>query len=372
MKNNKNQISVLIPDGETHVILYIINCLSLVKDVKVYVMSSKKNDHMKYSRYIDTYIYYPESDCSNWISHINHLVEKHDIDIVLPIYEMSIKTIVENIHLIKYSDKLCDLPNIKNLNAAGNKDLLYLHLNEHNIPCPKSLIVKPDELPEIENLKFPLLIKPVFGGGGGKGIEIVETKDAVLNYYKTNKFTCKTIIQEFIEGYDLCCNVLCKDGELIAYSIQKGTLFRDGILTPQIGFDFIENEELIESTKKLMKSLNWSGVANIDWRYDETNKVFKVIEINTRFWLGTDASSIAGINYPYLYCLSSLGNEIELHKTESISYLSLEGLARSFKKNPFFIFRLKYIYNHSPVRFQLKDPLPIIYKLYAVFKKNFL
>ena len=81
----------------------------------------------------------------------------------------------------------------------------------------------------------------------------------------------------------------------------------------------------MEITKKLMKSLNWSGVANIDWRYDENNKVFKIIEINTRFWLSTDASSIAGVNFPYLYCLSSLGNEIKLQKTESISYLSLEG-----------------------------------------------
>ncbi|GAA4935223.1 hypothetical protein GCM10023314_04450 [Algibacter agarivorans] len=60
MKNNKTkQISILIPDGEIHVIMYVVNCFSLIKNVKIYVMSSVKNNHMKYSRLIENFIYYP-------------------------------------------------------------------------------------------------------------------------------------------------------------------------------------------------------------------------------------------------------------------------------------------------------------------------
>lgn len=365
-----NKISILIPDGEIHVILYVINCFSLVKNVKVYVISSKKDDHMKYSRYIDQFIYHPKTNLDEWFNCINNAVEKYNIDLIMPIYEMAIKTIIENKNKIKALDKLCDLPSIESLNSARNKGLLYLHLKTHEIPCPHTLIIKPNTIPKVDDFNYPVVIKPVEGGGGGIGIEIAGNKPDVLNYFEIYNYSCDIIIQEFIEGYDLCFNVLCKNGALIAYSIQKGTVFRDGILTPQIGFDFIENSELIECTKKLIKSLNWSGVANIDWRYDEKNKVFKVIEINTRFWLGTDAASIAGVNFPYLYCLSSLGNEIELQKTESISYLSLEGLARRFKNNLFFIFRLSYIYNHSPIRFIIKDPLPVFYKVLFVLNKK--
>ncbi|GAA4935230.1 hypothetical protein GCM10023314_04460 [Algibacter agarivorans] len=228
----------------------------------------------------------------------------------MPIYEMGIKTIVENIEKIKEPNKLCELPDIESLNSARNKGLLYLHLKENQIPCPNTLIVKPNSLVNLEDFSFPVIIKPAEddggGGGGGVGVEIVKNKEQVLSYYKTNQYKCDTIVQGFIQGCDFCCNALCKEGDLIAFSIQKGTVYRDGILTPRISFDFIENEELIESTKTLMKSLNWSGVVNIDWRYDENEKVFKVIEINTRFWLSTDASSIAGVNFPFLYCLSSL------------------------------------------------------------------
>ena len=337
--NNTKEISILIPDGEIHVLLYVVNCFSLIKNVKLYVMSSDKNSHMKYSRFIEKFIYHPETSKEEWINHINDEVNNYNIDLVLPIYETGIKTIVENKKKINKENKLCNLPDIWSLNSAGNKGLLYLHLKEHHIPSPVTQIIKLGHLVNTQDFTFPVIIKPVEGGGGGKGIEIVNNNEEVLNYFKTNQFDCDTIMQEFIKGYDLCCNVLCKNGNLIAYSIQKGTVFRDGILTPQIGFDFIENQELFESTKKLMKSLNWSGVANIDWRYDENEKVFKVIEINTRFWLGTDAPSIAGVNFPYLYCLSSLGDNLELQKPKLLSYLSMEGLARSFKKNPFFVFK---------------------------------
>lgn len=368
---NKDDISVLIPDGEIHVLLYVINCLSFFKNIKVYVMSNKKKNHMKHSRFVEKFFYHPETTSKAWISAINDTAEAYDIDLIMPIYENAIRTLVENKSNLNAPQKLSILPNLDNLNTAGNKGLLYLFLMANQIPCPDSIIVKLDNLPDTKEFNYPLVVKPVKGGGGGLGIEIIKNKEALTNYYQTYSFDCDTIIQEFIEGYDVCCNVLCKEGEVIAYSIQKGTLFRDGILTPQIGFDFIENEALFQSTKKLMKTLNWSGVANIDWRFDKKNNVFKVIEINTRFWLGTDASAIAGVNFPYLYCLSSLGVSISMRKTESISYLSLEGLAKKIRKNPLFILKFKSVFKYSPIRFLFRDPLPMLNKIETILRRSF-
>ena len=69
--NNTKEISILIPDGEIHVLLYVVNCFSLIKNVKLYVMSSDKNSHMKYSRFIEKFIYHPETSKEEWINHIN-------------------------------------------------------------------------------------------------------------------------------------------------------------------------------------------------------------------------------------------------------------------------------------------------------------
>ena len=53
MKVNQHQkLSVLIPDGESHLLIYIVNSFSLEKGVKLYIMSGKKNNPMRFSRHI--------------------------------------------------------------------------------------------------------------------------------------------------------------------------------------------------------------------------------------------------------------------------------------------------------------------------------
>jgi len=46
---------------------------------------------------------------------------------------------------------------------------------------------------------------------------------------------------------------------------------------------YLYKEEAYLLIKKLMKILNWSGVVHIDMVYDETEKFFKIHEVNTRF-----------------------------------------------------------------------------------------
>ena len=111
-----------------------------------------------------------------------------------------------------------------------------------------------------------------------------------------------------------------------------------------------------------MNTLSWSGIANIDCRYDEKEKHFKIIEINTRFWLNTDASAIAGINFPFIYCLSSLHKlKEDIPRVDLIRYYNLKGLLSKVKSNPFFLTQKKVLKN-SPLRFVFSDPIPMIYK----------
>lgn len=359
----KKKISVLIPDGESHLLIYIINCLSLVKNVKVYIMSSKRHDHMKYSRFVRHYAYYPDVNDEDWISNIDNEVNKHNIDVIMPIFEFGIRRIIKNTDKLKFKDRLCNLPSLLNFDTARNKGMLYSHLIEKKIPSPKSIIVKQEEeLSNIKGIDFPVVAKPVEGFGGGLGIKLLKTNKDLLQYYNLNTFNCDTIIQEFIEGYDICCNVLCENGKLLAYSIQKGTVFGKGNLSPQIGFSFVNDDILLENTKELMESLNWSGVANIDWRYDVNQKLFKVIEINTRFWFNTDASCLAKVNFPYLYCLSALNYEFKIQKATPMPYLNLKGLVRRLKENPILVFNIKYLIKNTPISFVLRDPIPVIYK----------
>jgi predicted ATP-grasp superfamily ATP-dependent carboligase len=179
------------------------------------------------------------------------------------------------------------------------------------------------------------------------------------------------VLQEFIEGYDIDCSLLCNDGKFKAYTIQKGILFGNQKYAPAIGLQFLINDRLLEVVKQLMESLKWSGVAHIDLRYDKETSDYKVIEINGRFWSSLDASAAAGVNFPYLYSLK----EDELLKSKilykEIQYLNLKGLLKTVVKKPQLIFMYKYLKNNTALPLLISDPMPSVIMLLNKLKQIF-
>lgn len=360
----QKNISVLIPDGESHLLLYAVNCLSQEKCVDIYVMSNKRNIPIRYSRYIKGFSYYPQTNSDlDWIENINTEVERHCVDVIMPIFETRIKTLIQLRSKIIEQDKIGLLPSLTDYNTAHNKYALIKHLESNALPSAKSIIVSShNDVEKIKDLNFPVLIKPVEGFGGGQGIFKFNDIDKLKEHFGKTEFECKNIVQEYVEGYDIDCSVLCNDGEVLAYTIQKGNMMGANQFSPQLGLEFVQVDELFIVVKKLMKSLNWSGVAHIDMRYDKNTNEFKAIEINTRFWVSLEASLLAGVNFPYLYCLSSLGKKFNKPQYGCINYLSLKGLIKKIREEKSFVLKTKFLRNNTPLQFALRDPVPSLYK----------
>ena len=367
-KNNYNTFSILIPDGETTLLSNVVHSLSLIGHLKIYVLSSHKrkyfeysidNSCFKHSRFIEKFIYYKNTTTDEWISKIDSTVEKFDIDLIMPIFDVSALKILKYQSKLKNKSKLCLLPNLNDFETALRKDLLYLFLKKNNLPCPNSVILDSNFEDNILPLKFPLIAKPTYGFSGGNGVRLIKDKKQLFEYINLNKSDKPILLQKFIEGFDVTCNVLCKNGEIQAYTMQKGALVKKVKVTPQFEFKFFYDEALLRLMKDLMKALNWSGVANIDFRFDKTDNTYKVIEINPRFWLNTEASALFGVNFPYLYCMSTFSREIDFTPVKQGTFLHLRALMKRIKRNPLFLFRINYLFKNSPIRFVIKDPLVV-------------
>jgi predicted ATP-grasp superfamily ATP-dependent carboligase len=350
-------ISILIPDGESYIILGVLRCLSLLGGIRLFVMSESANTAIRYSRFITEFIHYPKQDNpKEWIAQINALTTTHDIDIIIPVFEVSSRK------LIQYRDLLLKpgshlLPNLRDFDVAADKRLLSLHLYENNLPCPLTINAAryfeardPDTLP-----RFPLLVKPVKSFGGGEGIIRVNERDELLRLFDSHVPDESVILQEYVEGHDLGCNVICRDGEILAFTIQKGTIFSKKPFTPQVGLKMIHEEQVYHTVQKLMKSLNWSGVANVDMRYDPVKRQFLILEINPRFWYTVLASAIAGVNFPKLYCKTVLGENYPVPRYQEISYLNNKGLMISLRRRPWRVLILSRFWKYTPVPFQVRD-----------------
>jgi D-aspartate ligase len=362
MNNRKEHFSILIPDGEhLHFLSYVLNCLSQKRNLKIYIMSDFKDNPFRYSRHVYNFSYYPGTSLDEeWVSNINKEVKKFDIDIIMPIYEEAIKKLVNNSHLI-YENRLCVLPSPENFKIAFHKGLLTEHMIKCKIQSSKSVLVSPGTVFSNELIEFPVLIKPASDTRDGEGIIKFHNRDNLIKYFNENKFKFDYLVEEYIEGYDLGCSVLCNKGEILAFTIQKGFLWRERAYTAQIGLEFVYEPDLYNKIKNLMKSLKWSGIANIDLRYDERTDEFRVLEINPRFWATLDASLVAGVNFPYLYCLHSLGGDFEKPRYDLIKYLNVHGVLKSIKKNISFIFKFKFIFYNTQVGYILRDPIPSVY-----------
>ncbi|MFI1771322.1 ATP-grasp domain-containing protein [Thalassobellus citreus] len=378
MKKKSMQLSVLIPEAESNFLSFIVNCLFEKKGVDIYIISNREDVNIKRSRKIKNYSYYPKGlDELELISSINNELKKFKIDVIMPIDEFGIEALIKNKDKILHKDKLFFLPTLEAFYNANDKGLLAKHLLKNELPTPKSFLIKSgDSFQNDSDVKFPVLAKPTIGSGGGDGIKKFFSNEELKSFFNNNnnnnnnnnKFKYDYLIEEYIDGFDLGCNVLCKNGKLLAYTMQKGTLWSDKPFSPQIGLEFFYNQQLYDIIEKLMKSLMWNGVANIDIRFDNKTKQFLVLEINPRFWETTEASEIAGVNFPYLYCLSAINVDFEVLNYKHTKFLTLTGIKPKIKQNFLFIFNFSFLLKNTPLKYYKKNPLSILSIIYSKFK----
>jgi D-aspartate ligase len=370
MKIEKMNFSVLIPDGESPLLFNLLNCFSQVKGVDVYVMSNLEHSSFKVSSRIKKYIYNPKTNTeTDWVSNINKEVSRFNIDVVLPIDENGIRILIKHKNLIP-NNKLVALASYENFNIAINKGVLTAYMNKTQIQKSNNVVVKPGGLFDDEKIKFPVLIKPTVNSGGGVGITKFYSREELEKYFINNKFEIDYLVEEYLSGYNICCNVFCIEGTILASTIHKGLMKGNREFGPSVGLEFLYEDDLYQIIKTLMKSLNWSGVANIDLIYEEIAKEFRVIEINPRVWYNVEASALAGVNFPYLQCLHHLSIDFEKPKYNFVKYLNLNGVLKCIKSNKFSMLSFKVLFKNGQLPFVLKDPLPMVYQVFSKLKKR--
>ena len=354
-----SKLNILIPDGHSTWTMSVVNCISTFKNYKLFILSDKKNTSVKFSRYTQEYKFVKYDSDTERLQLILDELKNNNIHLILPIAEKTIQFLIENFESLSNHVKIIPLPKLADFKIAINKFELSKFLKEHDLPHPKSILI--DCKKSFEDFErdftFPILVKPL-QEKGGDGIQ----KFTSIGLFKQFYIDQVLFVQEYINGYDIDCSVLCDKGKILNYTIQKGNLAGHNQFAPQLGLEFLENEEVLEVVSHLMELLNWSGVAHIDLRYDAYNKNYKIIEINARFWGSVEASKIAGINFPQLVIESALGNSNSSLEYKPITYLRFKGFLKTVKRNPLTIFNIKFILNYTEARSVLKDPLPTLYK----------
>lgn len=156
---------------------------------------------------------------------------------------------------------------------------------------------------QIDELKYPLIIKPATLGSS-VGIEMITRKEEIdSTIERTFKYDSKVIIEEKVEDLiEYNCSVLLTSNGNITSEIEEVTTNKEIIeYGDKLSYDETEKDSSIKRTcpanisEKLRKEieltslavfkmLNMRGTARIDFLYDNKNKKLYVDEINSIPW----------------------------------------------------------------------------------------
>ena len=160
-----------------------------------------------------------------------------------------------------------------------------------------------DELAALANdLSFPRIIKPV-DGVGGRGITCAENAEELLAAYDKlmKRETTQPLLQEVVDGEDYCLTVLYHEGELVAHSAYTNIANMPVEGGSGAVRETVDDGKFMEVAEKLFGPLGWSGVAEIDFRWDgDPDSDAYLIEVNPRFWAGLFQSVESGVDFPWL------------------------------------------------------------------------
>lgn len=200
----------------------------------------------------------------------------------------------------------------------SDKMNFYKACEEKGMPYPKVQQINKDTYKTSEiNLTFPLILKPIESSDyfelnfeGKEKAYILQNKteyEKAITAIFENGYNHDMLLQEFVPGpvtNEYVVNVysdknknvrLLSMGQIILdhpYSELRGNYL--AIASPSMND---KTKQLYEDVKAFLEGIEFKGLANFDFKWDEKEKVFKALDFNLRQGRSSFFSVVAGANY---------------------------------------------------------------------------
>ncbi len=242
---------------------------------------SKKESWLIKNKIYNNWIPAPPHE-DEFIEKLIEIILKGSYKWIIPIDDESVRILNKKISDRELFQKIIPLCFFENKMFLGSKIELANVCKQNEIIIPNYIVLEKQLTPEIINTKigFPLLIKED-ESGGGVGIKLCKNIEELKMCFLTLQDSKKHIIQEFIQGEEISCEALFKNGQLLVANTSK---ILDSIKT--FGYslkrEYFRDEKLIVSIEIIGKRLGLNGFCNITSIFDKKTKTHYLLEIDSR------------------------------------------------------------------------------------------
>lgn len=260
------------------------------------------------SRYSYSYTQYPSPSLlpDDFVSHIEKLCNREDIDIIFPVTELTTQLLLRHQHL--FANNLLPFANLETVNTLADKTTLMSLAESLNIPIPKTVQMKAGtELPPATSLAYPLVLKPGLSWLQYNNewlhtnVRFAKNKNTAANILSTDPaFQAHGfLLQESVPGNGAGVFALYDHGKPLAFFSHQRLREKP----PRGGVSVLSestelDNSLLEYSRTLLNHAKWHGIAMVEFRTD--GKQPYLMEVNTRFWGSLQLAIDAGIDFPWL------------------------------------------------------------------------
>lgn len=211
---------------------------------------------------------------------------------------------------------------------AWDKKNSYDLAEKLGIPVPKTWTVRDSSELQTLNDHLPLAIKPAvkerfFYATGAKAWR-ANTPEELKHFFNraSRQINAQEIlIQEIIPGdgrqqYSFCA--FCQNGRV--HSSLAARRLRQHPREFGRAATYVETLEIPiieELSERFLKHINYSGLVEIEFKHDEREGKYKLIDVNARTWGFVSIGSSAGVDFPYLLFADQLDLPIDQSRGRS-------------------------------------------------------
>lgn len=182
------------------------------------------------------------------------------------------------------------LPSSESFRIASNKALTFEHARKTGIPVPRT-----DAVSRWTEFRPPLVLKHVRAGAF-----VAHTPAAAASRInELNGTRDQYLVQDYVEGRNgFGYFGFFWHGKEVAYFMHERLVQFPKEGGPSVVARSIADDELRQLGKALLESLNWHGVAMVEFKRSDRDGRLYLMEINPKLWGSLDLAIASGADFP--------------------------------------------------------------------------
>lgn len=245
--------------------------------------------------------YAPLTTDPGYIQRLREICKLEEIDVIIPTIDDELVLMGETREQFAKEGINIVISPADTSRVCNDKILTYKFFSANGIPTPQTWL--PEELPPVDQLTFPLFLKPRMGRGSVGIYRLNNPKE--LEFF--SEYVKDPIIQEFLAGREFTLDTLTDfQGEAISVVPRQRLWVRSGVMDKG---RTVNDSALIDLGVKVAKTLKSIGPINTQVKYHKGKPY--VFEVNPRFSGGIPLTIAAGGDFPMWICQMAAGQKLE-------------------------------------------------------------